>query len=188
MKHVGTIKKNQLSMHVHEQPEFKFCPVCGAVLEKLKPKENEPDRLVCSECEFILYLDPKLVATSIVELDEKIVLLKRGIDPQKGKWVLPGGYVDQGEQVEEAALRETEEECGIKIRINDLLGVYSYTGRIGVVIVYLTEYISGDLIVGDETQDVKLFNLEEIPWDDLAFPSTKNALNDYCKLKGERIK
>ena len=170
-------------MHLHEQPEFKFCPVCGAILETLKPKENEPDRLVCSECEFILYLDPKLVATSIVELDGKIVLLRRGIDPQKGKWVLPGGYVDQGEQVEEAALRETEEECGLQTRIKNLLGVYSYPGRPVVVIAYMAEHLSGKLSIGDEAQEVKLFRPKEIPWKELAFPSTVDALKDYFNLR-----
>jgi ADP-ribose pyrophosphatase YjhB (NUDIX family) len=173
---------------INEEYQFKFCPHCGGLLKSSVLRDHEPARLVCSECAFVFYLDPKLVACSVVELDNRIVLLKRDINPQKGRWVLPGGYVDRGEEVEAAALRETKEECGIKIRIRDLLGVYSYTGRIGVVIVYLTEYISGDLIVGDETQEVKLFNAEEIPWDDLAFPSTKDALKDYCKMKGERIK
>jgi 8-oxo-dGTP diphosphatase len=172
---------------INEEYQFKFCPHCGGLLKSSILRDHEPARLVCSECAFIFYLDPKLVACSVVEMDNRIVLLKRDINPQKGRWVLPGGYVDRGEEVKAAAIRETEEECGIKIRISDLLGVYSYTGRIGVVIVYLTEYVSGDLIIGDETQDVKLVSPDEIPWDDLAFPSTKDALKDYCKLKGERI-
>jgi ADP-ribose pyrophosphatase YjhB (NUDIX family) len=171
-----------------EEYQFKFCPHCGGMLKSSILRDHEPVRLVCSQCAFIFYLDPKLVACSVVELDNRIVLLKRDINPQKGRWVLPGGYVDRGEEVEAAALRETEEECGIKIRIRDLLGVYSYTGRIGVVIVYVTEWVSGHLIVGDETQDVKLYNPEEIPWNDLAFSSTVDALKDYCKLKGERMK
>jgi ADP-ribose pyrophosphatase YjhB (NUDIX family) len=172
-------------MHLHEQPEFKFCPVCGARLKSLILKEHEPARLVCSGCEFIFYMDPKLVATSIVELDEKIVLLRRGIDPQKGKWVLPGGYVDQGEQVEEAALRETEEECGLQTRIKNLLGVYSYPERPVVVVAYMAEHLSGELSVGDEAQEVKLFRPKEIPWKELAFPSTVDALKDYLNLRND---
>jgi len=107
---------------IQEEPDFQFCPVCGGRLESSKLKENEPTRLVCSDCHFIFYLDPKLVASSVVELDGRIVLLRRGIEPQKGKWVVPGGYVDRGEAVEAAALRETEEECGIRTRIKNLLG------------------------------------------------------------------
>ena len=168
---------------MHEEPDFQFCPVCGGRLESTKLKENEPARLVCSDCDFIFYLDPKLAAGSVVELDGRIVLLRRGIEPQKGKWVVPGGYVDRGEAVEAAALRETEEECGIKTRIKNLLGIYSYPGRPVVVVVYVTEYLKGDLAAGDEALEVKLFRLEEIPWDDLAFPSTADALRDYCHLR-----
>jgi ADP-ribose pyrophosphatase YjhB (NUDIX family) len=146
-------------------------------------KDREPARLVCSRCDFIFYLDPKLVACSIVEMDNGIVLLKRGIEPQKGKWVIPGGYVDRGEEVKAAALRETEEECGLKTSINKLLGVYSYPGRLVVVVVYVAEYLSGDLIIGDESQDVRLYRPKEIPWRALAFQSTVDALGDYCRMR-----
>jgi len=172
-------------MH-HHDPEFKFCPVCRGELNASRLKENEPMRLVCSACDFVFYLDPKVVACSIVELDGKIVLLKRDIEPQKGKWVIPGGYVDRGENVETAAIRETEEECGLKIQIRNLQGVYSYKGQIPVVIVYVVDHLSGDLIAGDESQEVKLSPLEEIPWADLAFQSTKDALRDYCRLRDVR--
>ena len=168
---------------IQEEPDFQFCPVCGGRLESSKLKETEPERLVCSNCQFIFYLDPKLVASSVVELDGEIVLLRRSIQPQKGKWVVPGGYVDRGEAVEAAALRETEEECGIRTRIKNLLGVYSYPGRAVVVAVYVAEYVTGDLTAGDEALEVKRFRLEEIPWDDLAFPSTADALKDYCHIR-----
>lgn len=119
----------------------------------------------------------------MIELHGKIVLLKRGIEPQKGKWVIPGGYVDRGEVVKEAAIRETEEECGLKTRIKHLLGVYSYPDRLVVVVAYVAEYLSGELILGDESLELALYSLEDIPWNKLAFPSTKDALKDYCHLK-----
>ncbi len=174
---------NDDHLMMHEEPDFQFCPVCGGRLKASKLKENEPARLVCSDCDFIFYLDPKLVAGSVVELDGRIVLLRRSIEPQKGKWVVPGGYVDRGEAVEAAALRETEEECGIRTRVKKLLGIYSYPGRPVVVVVYVTEYVKGDLTARDEALEVRLFRLEEIPWDDLAFPSTTDALRDYCHLR-----
>ena len=169
-------------MHHHE-PEFRYCPVCGGRLGSSRLKPNEPSRLVCPKCEFVFYLDPKLVGCSIVRFDDKIVLLKRAIDPRKGKWVLPGGYVDRGEEVPAAAVRETEEECGIRTRIEDLLGIYSYPGRTQVVVVYLVTHVSGKLISGDETLEARLFSEEEIPWQDLAFPSTIDALKDYFNLR-----
>ena len=91
--------------------------------------------------------------------------------------------MDRGEKVEDAAVRETEEECGIKTRIKNLLGIYSYHGRTVVVVVYVAEYLSGDLGAGDETQEVRFFHAEEIPWNDLAFPSTVDALKDYCNAR-----
>ncbi len=160
-------------------PEFRFCPECGGKLRHSELKTGEPQRLVCSVCGFVFYLDPKVVACSILELDEKIVLLKRGINPKKGKWVMPGGYVDRGEEVRSAAIRETEEECGLKIEIRDLLGVYSYSDHVPVVIVYLAKYVSGELAPQDETLEARWFSKSEIPWNDLAFRSTKDALSDY---------
>jgi len=164
--------------------EFKFCPVCGGKLESRRIKTNEPIREVCSKCGYVFYLDPKVVACAIFERDSKIVLLKRGIDPQKGKWVIPGGYVDRGEVVETAAIRETEEECGITIQINRLLGIYSYPGYIPVVIVFLAEYLSGNLTPRDETIESTWFSKSMIPWEDLAFQSTADALKDYCRISG----
>lgn len=170
-------------MHGHDTPHFRFCPLCGAELWSRILKKNEPARLVCSKCAFVFYRDPKVVVCSVVEMEGKIVLLKRGIEPQLGKWGMPGGYVDQGEEVEAAALREAEEECGLKIRVKKLLGVYSYPGRVAVVVVYLSEHFSGQLIVGDETEEAKLWRPEEIPWNNLAFPSTVDALKDFCQMK-----
>jgi ADP-ribose pyrophosphatase YjhB (NUDIX family) len=156
--------------------------VCGSDLRSEKIKENEPPRLKCSKCDFVFYLDPKLVACSIVEIDGKIILLRRSSNPERGKWVVPGGYVDRGEAVETAAIRETREECGIDTNIKSLLGVYSYEGYLEVVVMYLAEHLSGNPVVGDESLEIKLFDPEEIPWDNLAFNSTTDALRDYCEL------
>jgi ADP-ribose pyrophosphatase YjhB (NUDIX family) len=150
-------------------------------------KSEEPERLVCSKCEFVFYLDPKVVACAVVEMDGRIVLLKRAIDPQKGKWVLPGGYVDRGEEVKAAARREMEEECGLKIRVKELLGLYSYPGKISAVVVYVGEPSGGELIVGDETEEVGLYSPESIPWNELAFQSTIDALKDYLKKREPSI-
>lgn len=159
--------------------EFQFCPVCGGGLNSLILKVNELPRLRCSACGFIFYLDPKVVACSIIEFEDKIVLLKRAIQPRKGKWTMPGGYVDRREEVTAAAIRETEEECGLKTGIKDLLGVYSYKGQLPVIIVYITQYLAGELIPGDETLETGLFSEKQTPWNDLAFQSTEDALKDY---------
>ncbi len=160
---------------------FKFCPVCGKDLKTETIKKSEPARLICSACRYIFYQDPKLVSCAIIEIDKKIVLLKRGINPGKGKWVVPGGYVDRGETVESAAVRETLEECGLTIKLKELIGLYSYPGTTEALAFFKAEYISGDLKADDESIEAKLFKKDNIPWDDLAFQSTKDALRDYIK-------
>lgn len=164
---------------MYEDVEFRFCPLCAGNLDTRILKEQEPPRLVCSRCDFVFYMDPKVVACAIVEIDSRIVLVKRDIEPQRGKWVLPGGYVDRGEEVAAAALRETMEECGLQTSIKRLHGVYSYPGRAAVVVVYVLERLSGNLIAGDESSQAGLYLREEIPWKELAFQSTADALMDY---------
>lgn len=168
---------------MHHNYIFRYCPVCGGEFRTAFLKESEPARLICSSCGFVFYLDPKLVACSIVQMDGKIVLLRRAMSPERGKWVFPGGYVDRGEKVETAAIREAKEECGIDIRLINLLGVYSYPGYLEVVAVYLAEYVSGVLVAGDENMQSMLVGPDDIPWEDLAFQSTRDALKDYCELK-----
>ncbi|MBN2061783.1 MAG: NUDIX hydrolase [Deltaproteobacteria bacterium] len=165
--------------------EFKFCPACGAELKSLVPRRNEPVRNSCAECGFIHYQDPKLVASTIIEADKRIVILRRGIEPEYGRWVFPGGFVDRGETIEFAAKREAEEECGIQIEIDSLLGLYSYPGKTEVVAFFIGRYISGVLAAGDEILEARMINPREIQWDTLAFPSTVDALRDYIKKKNK---
>ena len=167
--------------HAHGHVEYRFCPRCGGGLDKRMVKSNEPKRLVCQACSFIFYQDPKVVAGTIFTLDGKIVLLKRGVEPAIGKWVFPGGYVDRGESVQEAAIRETKEESQLDVKLGPLLNVYSYPRSPNVIVVYTAEIISGELGAGDESLEAKTFAPKEIPWSDLAFDSTKDALKDYIR-------
>jgi 8-oxo-dGTP diphosphatase len=168
--------------HAHGHIEFRFCPRCGGDLEKREVKLAEPKRLVCLNCSFIFYQDPKVVAGTIFTLSGGIVLLKRGVEPAMGKWVFPGGYVDRGESVQEAAIRETKEESQIDVKLGPLLNVYSYPRSPNVIIVYVAEVVSGELAAGDESVEARVFTAEEIPWENLAFDSTRDALKDYIGL------
>ena len=94
--------------HHHGHVEYRFCPRCGGDLDKRQIKGNEPKRLVCRAFSFIFYQDPKVVAGTLFQLDGGIVLLRRGVEPALGNWVFPGGYVDRGESVLDAAIRETK--------------------------------------------------------------------------------
>ena len=170
--------------HHHQGLEFRFCPKCGGTLARQRLKPIEPERLVCSACSFIFYDDPKVAACTIPTLENRIVLLKRSIEPSYGKWVFPGGFLDRGERVEEAAIRETWEEVNLKVEVTRLLNVYSYPGYPVVVIVYLARVVGGQLQARDETLEVRTFAPAEVPWDDLAFPSTRDALTEYLALTG----
>ena len=122
------------------------------------------------------------MAGTIFMLDGGIALLKRGVEPALGKWVFPGGYVDRGESVREAAVRETKEESQLEVKLGPLLNVYTYPRSPNVIIVYTAEVISGKLAAADESLEARSFTPNEIPWDDLAFESTRDALKDYVKL------
>ena len=168
-------------MHPHDERPYNFCPMCGGGLEPRAIKQNEPERLVCVQCGFVFYLDPKVaVGTIINDGSGRIVLVKRAIEPGYGKWVYPGGYVDRGELVHDAALREAREESGLIVRLGRLINVYSYPGRSPVIIVYEATIVGGSLSpIDDESLEARMFEPHEIPWDELAFPSTHDALREY---------
>ena len=174
-------------MHSHDDTApYRYCPVCGSALEPRVLKITEPKRLVCTNtsCGFVFYLDPKIAVGTIIKMASgKIVLVKRAIEPGYGKWVFPGGYVDRGEEVTLAAVREAREEAGLAVRLDHLINVYSYAGRAPVIIVYAATMLSGELAVDDEGLEAREFDLDEIPWDDLAFRSTREALRDYIEGK-----
>ena len=162
-----------------ERP-YSFCPMCGGDLELRSLRTTEPERLVCIRCGFIFYLDPKVaVGTIILDDHGHIALVRRAIEPGYGKWVIPGGYVDRGEQVHVAAMREAREEVGLEIRLDRLINVYSYPGRAPVVIVYAATMISGCLACDDEGLEARFFAPDQIPWEALAFQSTLEALREF---------
>lgn len=160
---------------------YRNCPLCGGELAQKQVKEGERKRLVCTHCGFVFYIDPKIAACALIEIDGGIVLLKRGIPPAVGSWVLPGGFVDLGETVPEAAAREAREEVSLEVEIGALVGVYSYKESSVIVVVYEAAATGGKLQAADETLEVKLYSPREIPWDKIAFTSTRDALGDYLR-------
>ncbi len=160
---------------------FRFCPHCGGPLAPRVLKAGDPKRLACQRCDFVWYLDPKVaVGTIIRTADDGIVLVRRAIHPGYGLWVFPGGYIDRGEKLEDGAIREALEECGLDIELEGLLNVYSYRGKTPVIIVYAARATGGTLHAADEESlEVRVFARDAIPWDSLAFESTEQALREY---------
>lgn len=164
---------------------YKFCPQCGGRLEKRLLKPLEPLRLVCTACGFVFYLDPKLSVIAVIPMEKGVVMVRRAINPGYGLWVVPGGFVDMGEVVEDAVVRETQEETYLTVRPIHLLNIYSYPDHRTIIAAYVTEYVSGDLGAGDETLEARVFGLKEIPWPRIAFSSTKEALREYISQFGQ---
>lgn len=160
---------------------MKFCPRCGRLLQERMVEEEGRVRPVCPSCRYIHYLNPKVVAGAIPQKDGKVVLLRRNIEPARGRWTFPAGYVELGESVAEAAIRETKEEVGLDIEIASLLNVYSYPDSGIVTVVYTAHAMGGELQKGSEAQEVAAFSLHEIPWGELAFRSTEEALREWVQ-------
>ena len=162
-------------------PEYRFCPRCAGRLEGRVIKEGEPERLVCGECGFVFYLGPKLVAGAIFELGGGIVLVQRSIEPGYGKWTFPGGFVERGEVAESAAEHEALEEAGVEIEVTGIVGLYTYEDQVPAIAVFSARATGGEPTPLDETLDVKPFPRGELPWSEMAFPSTEQALKDYLR-------
>jgi len=167
--------------HLSEESQLKFCPLCGSTLVERYLDEEQHTRKVCSGCGYIFYLNPKVASGVIPREGDEIWLLRRNIPPGDGRWTFPGGYVDLGESVPDAAVREAFEETGLNVRIDGLLNVYSYT-NVGIVLVaYRGTVVGGKAALSRESQEVRAFRLQDIPWDDLAFTSTRDALREYLR-------
>jgi ADP-ribose pyrophosphatase YjhB (NUDIX family) len=165
-------------------PIYRFCPSCGAPLELRRVKASDPERPVCTSCGHVVYLDPKVAVGTIIRTgDEQIVLVRRAIEPGYGLWVFPGGYVDRGEEITAAAIREAREESGLDVRIDHLVNIYSYGGS-PIIVVYAASALGGTLCGDEECLEAKLFTADNIPWEQLAFRSTTAALRDYFNTVG----
>jgi len=127
------------------------------------------------------YLDPKVVGIGILEEDNKVLLVKRGIEPGIGKWSMPSGYINRFEKVEDAVERELLEECGIIVKAEWVSGVYSTNNSPIILLVWHLKFISGELKPLDETLDVGYFDLNNLP--QLAFDHDLEIISDWLKMK-----
>ncbi|MGQ9921086.1 MAG: NUDIX domain-containing protein [Desulfobacca sp.] len=163
---------------IHPQ-EYCFCPRCGGPLVRRRLKPQEPERLVCSQCQRVFYLDPKVAVIGVVPLAEGVVLVRENSGPRADLWALPGGFVDLGEPLETALIREVWEETRLCVRVERLLHAFSYPGQQTIILAYITSYLSGVLSPNGETREVRVFPPRQIPWDQLAFRTTQEALRAY---------
>ena len=143
------------------------------------PEGDNRERLVCGDCGHIQYENPKVVVGSVCRWEDRILLCRRAINPRKGFWTLPAGYLELQETTADGALREAWEEARAQIEIEGVLAVYTITRLSQVQVIYHARLISPDVSAGPESAEVGLFKWEEIPWPEIAFPSVRWALSHY---------
>jgi 8-oxo-dGTP diphosphatase len=166
----------------HEYPRnVKFCPMCGGALEMRIVAPDHKENKVCIKCGFVYFLAPKLVAGCIIADGDRTLLLRRGIEPSRGKWTYPGGFVDLGETPEKCAMRETFEEVGMTVRELELMGIYADRREPSpiIVVTYVGKPGAETPIVTAEATEVRYFGIDEIPWADLAFDTTLQAMEAW---------
>ena len=147
------------------------------------PDGDNRERLVCDECGFVAYSNPKVMVGTVAHWQDRILLCRREIDPRAGFWTLPAGFLENDETTADGALREAREESGADIELEHVLAVYSIPRISQVQVIYAGKLVTPDIYAGDETLEVGLFAWNDIPWDDLAFPSVRWALNHWRDVR-----
>lgn len=158
---------------------IKFCTQCGSETSELIPDGDQKLRHVCMKCETIHYQNPKIITGCLIEHDNKILLCRRAIEPQAGKWTLPAGFMENNETCEQGAVRETQEEANAEVSDIKLYTVFDIPHISQVYMIYRAKLNSLDFYPGSESLEVKLFNRNEIPWQELAFSVIRETLINY---------
>ena len=160
-----------------------YCPECGANVKTKIPHGDNRERYVCTKCQIVHYQNPKIVVGCIPEIDNKILLCKRAIEPRYGFWTIPAGFMELGETLIQGAKRETFEEACAEVEIGNLFCIVDVIGA-GQVHAFFKAELIGDFSPGEESLDTKLYKNDEIPWDEMAFESGIFALKMLLQDEG----
>ena len=158
---------------------MKFCSECSHPVERKIPDGDNMPRDVCPQCHIVHYSNPKMVLGCLVEEGSRILLCKRSIEPRSGFWTLPAGFMENGETIEEAALRETREEALAEVDLGRLLAIVNVPQASQVHMFFCATLKDGQYGAGSETTDAELFEADDIPWSEIAFPSVDYALRRF---------
>jgi ADP-ribose pyrophosphatase YjhB (NUDIX family) len=173
-------------MTLGEEPSF--CPACGQALVERVLEEDHRPRLVCPDGH-VTWRNPRLVVGTLPIRDGLVHLARRSIEPGAGRWTYPGGFLELGEAAQEGARRETEEETRLRVEVGRLIGAYSRPYAGVVTLIYEAQVVGGEALPGVETSEVRAFEPDEIPWDELAFSTVESALRDWvASLPGRGVR
>jgi len=163
----------------------RFCSHCAAPLEERVPPGDERPRHVCPACERVHYVNPRVVVGSVATWAGKVLLCRRAIPPRVGYWTLPAGFMETGESTAEGARREAMEEARARLETDAVLALYDLSHIDQVQVFFRARLLDPEVSAGPESQEVGLFAWEEIPWDELAFPSVRWALRYHREVAGQ---
>ena len=158
-------------------------PSAGPSVRRI-PDGDTLERLVCPDCGYISYENPKVVVGSVALWDGEVLMCRRAIPPRKGYWTLPAGYLELNETTAEGAIREAWEEARATLEIRALLAVYNIPRISQVQLIYLADLADANVSPGPESEAVALYGWDDIPWDEIAFPSVRWALNHWHEMRG----
>jgi len=162
---------------------MKYCSSCGSAVSRKIPENDNHERWVCDDCGIVHYQNPLIVVGCVVERNGKVLLCKRAIEPRRGYWTVPAGFMELGETIAGGAARETLEEACATVELSHLFASVDVIDA-GQVHLFFSGKLVSDYGVGDESLEVALFSEDEIPWDDIAFQSGKFALRKYFEDRG----
>ena len=159
---------------------LRFCSRCGTALEMTPLPEESRDRLACSACGFVAYVNPRMVVTTLPVTDDgEAILIRRGIEPGRGLWAPPGGFLEVDETVTEGAARETLEETGLLVVPGRIIGLYSRLEAGVVTLTLEASIVGGEPLLTPEALEIRAFAPNAIPWDEIAFKTSWFALADW---------
>lgn len=156
-----------------------YCSNCGSKVSREIPEGDNRHRFVCANCDEIHYHNPNIVVGCVTSWEGRVLLCRRAIEPRVGFWTMPSGYLEIGESTEQGAARESAEEAGIDVQIGNLLSLVSIPQIGQIHMIYLGQLNTPEFLAGEESLEVKFFSENEIPWDDLAFPTVRLALEHF---------
>lgn len=162
-----------------DSPKFRFCPYCGSPIVLEQPAEDVRVREVCPQCGYIHYVNPIPVVGTVPICGDKVLLCRRAIEPRKGYWTLPAGFMEAHETLEQGACRETLEETGELVQMGPILTLIDVPDASQIHVFFLSYIDSLTAHPGPETIEQRLFAENEIPWDEISFTTVRTTLEHF---------
>jgi len=160
-------------------PALNFCSVCGHAITLRVPEADNRERACCDQCGAIHYVNPKMVVGTVPMWGEQVLLCRRAIEPRRGFWTLPAGFLEADETTAAGATRETDEEAGARIVLGPLFTMYDVVHVRQIHLFYLARLVDTDFMPGEESLEVRLFDESDVPWNELAFRTVSATLRQF---------